>query len=218
MTIVSFCTVLKEYIRITSAYIKNMQNQIDPASILFESFVPNNDLSALISRYRTGPFRPTVTVFEPLDKNMSQTVFGLDLRRWAFGTRWVLPKEEGTSSLAMVPGPLRAMLERLDDGYADMKSFEERRKIWIYEASFSLSNQFCGRKADPACHSPQVPLNTVHSLRAVLVEAGPNPPKKVLDRDLPIVAATLKLWVRFYHLRLCALGRLNADCLSLLDP
>lgn len=131
-------SVLTEYVRITSSHLKAMQNQIDPASILLESFSPMNDLASIISRYRTGPFRPSVIVFEPLDRNISRnTVFGLDLKRWAFGTKWMLPEvdETSTGSLALVPIPLRMMLARLEDAYARVKSFEERRKIWIYEVS-----------------------------------------------------------------------------------
>lgn len=72
-----------------------------------------------ISRYRTGTFRPTVTVFEPFNKDLSSVVFGTDLRKWADGKGWKLPKdgEEMPSTLELVPSVLKALLEALETGY-----------------------------------------------------------------------------------------------------
>lgn len=73
-----------------------------------------------ISRYRTGTFRPTVTIFEPFDKNLSSVVFGTNLTRWAEGKEWKLPKEGmdmPANKLELVPSVLKALLEALEAGY-----------------------------------------------------------------------------------------------------
>ena len=92
-----------------------------------------------ISRYRTGTFRPTVTVYEPFDKNLSSVVFGIDLRRWADGKGWKLPKEgeEMPETVELVPSVLKALLVALNKGYESVEDGGERRRTWIYEVSQS---------------------------------------------------------------------------------
>ncbi|KAL7412368.1 hypothetical protein BDY24DRAFT_392691 [Mrakia frigida] len=171
-------TVLGEFQRITGESLVALKGVQDTSALLLDSFVPESDLAATISRYRTGTFRPTVTVFEPFDKNLSSVVFGIDLLRWADGKGWKLPKdgEEMPSTLELVPSVLKALLEALESGYKTVEDVGERRRTWVYE----------------------VPLVTTHDVRAVLLDAADGSGEissKILQEDLPVLAATVKLWL-----------------------
>lgn len=50
-------------------------------------------------------------------------MFGIDLRKWADGKGWKLPKdgEEMPSTLELVPSVLKALLEALETGYKSVE-------------------------------------------------------------------------------------------------
>lgn len=193
-------TVLKEYQRLTSALPAALQPSFETSDLLLDSYSPASDLDALIQRYRTGPFRPQVDVYEPFADAKSEVVFGGDLFTWAESIDWRLPgeKEQEKEEGELLHPVVRSLLGRLKTGYADLPDDDgesplsilrclvraadcpllscrstERRKVWIYD----------------------VPLQATHALRDALVvlpDGAASIPEDLLKRDLPVIAATLR--------------------------
>jgi hypothetical protein len=87
----------------------------DRSSTLVTSYQPDNDLKALIERYRTGPFHPTPQVYESVAHDESDIVFGIDLRKWAEGG-WVA-LTTGEQKKELYPNVLSALLDGLQEAY-----------------------------------------------------------------------------------------------------
>ncbi|KAF8347678.1 hypothetical protein F5887DRAFT_953662 [Amanita rubescens] len=81
----------------------------------------DSDLTALIERYRTGPFRPTAQIYESVSHDEADVVFGIDLRRWAEGGWHELTTGEDKKEL--IP-PV---------AYQQLPNDLEKRRSWIYE-------------------------------------------------------------------------------------
>ena len=157
------------------------------------AYLPDSDLSALIERYRTGPFRPQPQVYESVAHDESDVFFGIDLRRWSEGGWGTLHGE--AQNKPQIPPVLTALLDGLQQAYPNLPNdgggsclayFEygtedhsinsERRKAWVYE----------------------VPLTAVHHLRESLNAVHPEQPIPsdiTTKYDPPILASAVKLWL-----------------------
>ncbi len=68
-----------------------LEAPIERSASHIAAYLPDSDLSALIERYRTGPFRPQSQVYESVAHDESDVFFGINLRRWseADGARYM---------------------------------------------------------------------------------------------------------------------------------
>ncbi|KAG6890096.1 hypothetical protein C0995_012045 [Termitomyces sp. Mi166 len=167
-------TVLLQYQGTLANLPKSLEPSLDRQATLVASYQPENDLTALIERYRTGPFRPDPQVYEGVVHDESDVVFGIDLRRWAEGGWYALTT--GEEKKESVPLVLTALFEGLQEAYKKLPNDNERRKTWIYE----------------------VPLPAVHHLREALNSLPAGQPIAVdlfAKYDAPVIASTIKLWV-----------------------
>ncbi|KAI9458178.1 hypothetical protein BJY52DRAFT_1270186 [Lactarius psammicola] len=138
------------------------------------AYLPDSDLSALIERYRTGPFRPQPQVYESVAHDESDVLFGIDLRRWSEGGWSTLHGE--AQDKPQIPPVLTALLDGLQLAYPKLSNDDERRKAWIYE----------------------VPLTAVHHLRESLNAVHPEQPIPadiMTNYDPPVLASAVKLWL-----------------------
>lgn len=145
---------------------------MERSSTLIAAFQPDSDLTALIERYRTGPFRPTPQIYESVAHDEPDVVFGIDLRKWAESGWSVNPDEKKDP----IPPVLTALLSGVEEAYSRAPNDVEKRKSWIYD----------------------VPLSAVHHLREILngVEPGqPFSPELFTRFDAPVIASTIKLWM-----------------------
>lgn len=167
-------TVLLQYHGTLSNLPKGLEPSLERSATLIAAYQPESDLTALIERYRTGPFRPDPQVYESVAHDESDVVFGIDLRKWAEGG-WdaMTTGEEKHDTL---PPVFSALLAGVKDAYERVPSDDEKRKAWIYD----------------------VPLPAVHLLREALNAVPPEQaiPAELFARyDAPVVAATIKLWL-----------------------
>ncbi|KAI0322821.1 hypothetical protein OF83DRAFT_1048625 [Amylostereum chailletii] len=167
-------TVLLQYHGTLSNLPKSLEPSMERSNTHIAAYLPEADLTALIERYRTGPFRPTPQVYESVAHDEADVVFGIDLRRWADGGWGAL--HNGTEKKEIIPPVLSALLEGLQQAYPKLRNDDEKRKSWIYE----------------------VPLPAVHHLRESLNAVEPEQliPQEMLTRyDAPVLASTVKLWM-----------------------
>ena len=146
---------------------------MERSGTLISAYQPESDLTALIERYRTGPFRPDPQVYESVAHDESDVVFGIDLRKWAEGGWYALT--QGEAKRDAIPPVLTVLLLGLDEAYERLPNDIEKRKTWIYD----------------------VPLPAVHYLRESLNANPPNQPfptDLVAKFDAPVIASCIKLW------------------------
>lgn len=138
------------------------------------AYLPDSDLSALIERYRTGPFHPQPQVYESVAHDESDVLFGIDLRKWSEGGWSTLHGE--AQNKPPIPPVLTALLDGLQQAYPNLPNDDERRKAWIYE----------------------VPLTAVHHLRESLNAIPPEQPipaEIMSNYDPPVLGSAVKLWL-----------------------
>jgi hypothetical protein len=82
------------------------------------AYLPDSDISALIERYRTGPFRPQPQVYESVAHDESDVLFGIDLRRWSEGGWSSLHGE--VQNRPLVPPVLTTLLDGLTQAYPQL--------------------------------------------------------------------------------------------------
>lgn len=75
-------------------------------------------MTALIERYRTGPFRPDAQVYESVAHDESDVVFGIDLRKWAEGGWSMITSEEEKKDV--FPPVITALLAGLSEAYGKL--------------------------------------------------------------------------------------------------
>ncbi|KAF9072244.1 hypothetical protein BDP27DRAFT_1320622 [Rhodocollybia butyracea] len=168
-------TVLLQYQGTVANLPKSLEPIIERQGTLVAAYQPENDLSALIERYRTGPFRPDAQVYESVAHDESDVVFGIDLRKWAEGG-WSTLMSTDEEKKDTIPPVVDALLNGITAAYAKLPNDAEKRKSWIYE----------------------VPLSAVHHLREALnaIPLGqPIKPELFEPFDAPVIAATIKLWL-----------------------
>ncbi|KAJ3835952.1 hypothetical protein F5878DRAFT_566406 [Lentinula raphanica] len=168
-------TVLLQYQGTLANIPKSLEPITERQGTLIAAYQPENDLNALIERYRTGPFRPDAQVYESVAHDESDVVFGIDLRKWAEGG-WSMMMSPNEEQKETVPPVVEALLAAVTAAYDKLPNDAEKRKSWIYE----------------------VPLASVHHLREALNAVPPDQPIKpelFEPFDAPVIAATLKLWL-----------------------
>ena len=174
-------TVLLQYHGTVSNLPKSLEPSRERSTTLLSAFQPEQDLVALIERYRTGPFRPNPQVYESVSHEELDVVFGIDLRKWSeagWHATFVAQNEEENKQVGkkeLVPQLLTAMLAGLETAYKRSTNDAEKRKAWIYE----------------------VPLGAIHQLRETLntIPIGqPYPPDLFAKFDAPVIAGCIKLW------------------------
>lgn len=94
---------------------KSLEPAIERSATLIAAYQPESDLTALIERYRTGPFRPDPQVYESVAHDEFDVVFGVDLRKWAEGGWDAL--STGQEKKELVPPVLTVLLDGLSEGY-----------------------------------------------------------------------------------------------------
>ncbi|PPQ63306.1 hypothetical protein CVT24_006751 [Panaeolus cyanescens] len=171
-------TVLLQYQGTLQNVPKSFEPSLERSATLIAAYQPESDLTALIERYRTGPFRPDPQIYESVAHDESDVVFGIDLRKWAEGGWYALTQGEQKKDL--VPPVLTAMLNGLDAAYERVPNDLEKRKSWIYE----------------------VPLPVTHHLREALNAVPPEQPfslEMFSKFDAPVIASCVKLWALELH-------------------
>ncbi|KAF9245227.1 hypothetical protein BU15DRAFT_41061 [Melanogaster broomeanus] len=152
---------------------KAFEPTLGRSATLIATYQPDSDLTALIERYRTGPFRPVPQLYESVAQDESDVVFGIDLRKWAEGGWSALTSGEEKKEL--IPPVLTALLNGVTESYTRLPSDAEKRKAWIYD----------------------VPLPALHHLREALNAVPPEQPfsPEMLSKyDAPVLAGCVKLW------------------------
>jgi hypothetical protein len=99
---------------------KSLEPSIERSATLVAAYQPESDLTALIERYRTGPFRPDAQVYESVVHGECDVVFGIDLRKWAEGGWAALALGEEKKEL--VPPVVTALLKGLNDAYGRLQN------------------------------------------------------------------------------------------------
>ncbi|KAF9045812.1 hypothetical protein BDZ89DRAFT_979706 [Hymenopellis radicata] len=167
-------TVLLQYQGTVSNLPKALEPSVERSGTLIAAYQPESDLTALIERYRTGPFRPDAQVYESVSHDESDVLFGIDLRKWAEGGWSVMsPSEEKKDA---IPAVVSALLQGITESYKKLPEEAEKRKSWIYE----------------------VPLQAPHHLREalnVIPPEEPIPAELFTKYDAPVIASTIKLWL-----------------------
>lgn len=98
---------------------KSLEPIIERQGTLIAAYQPENDLSALIERYRTGPFRPDAQVYESVAHDESDVVFGIDLRKWAEGG-WSTLMSADEEKKETIPPVVDALLNGITAAYAKL--------------------------------------------------------------------------------------------------
>lgn len=166
-------TVLLQYQGTLATIPKAFEPSIERSATLVASYQPDGDLTALMERYRTGPFRPVPQLYESVAHDESDVVFGIDLRKWAEGGWNALTSGEEKKDL--IPPVLTALLYALKETYDRLPNDSEKRKAWIYE----------------------VPLPALHHLREALNGVPPDQPfslEMLTKYGAPVLAGGIKLW------------------------
>ncbi|KAI9464211.1 hypothetical protein HD554DRAFT_2206321 [Boletus coccyginus] len=166
-------TVLLQYQGTLAILPKAFEPTLQTSTTLIASYQPDSDLTALMERYRTGPFRPVPQLYESVTHDESDVVFGIDLRKWAEGGWSALTS--GEEKMDTIPPVLTALLDGLAESYMRLPSDAEKRKVWIYD----------------------VPLPALHHLREALNAVLPGQPfssEMLAMYDAPVLAGCVKLW------------------------
>jgi hypothetical protein len=116
MRIVSI--VLLQYQGTLSNIPKYFVPSIERSATLIATYQPETDLTALIERYRTGPFRPEPHVYESVSQSGFDVAFGIDLRKWAEGGWSTLMSENVKKDL--LPPVLTSLLAGLEAAHAKL--------------------------------------------------------------------------------------------------
>lgn len=121
-------TVLLQFQGTVANLPKALEAPLERSATLIATFQPENDLTALIERYRTGPFRPAPQVYESIAHDESDVVFGIDLRKWAEGG-WDT-RSAGSEKKELVPPVLTALLGALTEAYPKLDNDAGECHLW----------------------------------------------------------------------------------------
>jgi len=114
------CAVLLQYQGTLAILPKAFEPTLQTSTTLIASYQPDSDLTALMERYRTGPFRPVPQLYESVAHDESDVVFGIDLRKWAEGGWSALTS--GEEKMDKIPPVLTALLDSLAESYMRLPS------------------------------------------------------------------------------------------------
>jgi hypothetical protein len=110
-----YYVVLLQYQGTVANLPKSLEPSLERSTTLIAAYQPESDLTALIERYRTGPFRPNPQVYESVAHDECDVVFGIDLRKWAEGG-WEAVST-GQERKELVPPVITALLDGLIEVY-----------------------------------------------------------------------------------------------------
>lgn len=110
--------VLLQYQGTLATLPKSFERTLETSATLIASYQPDSDLTALMERYRTGPFRPVPQLYESVAHDESDVVFGIDLRKWAEGGWSALTS--GEEKRETIPPVLTALLDGLSESYTKL--------------------------------------------------------------------------------------------------
>jgi hypothetical protein len=113
-------TVLLQFHGTLSNLPRALEAPIERSASHIAAYLPDSDLSALIERYRTGPFRPQPEVYESVAHDESDVFFGIDLRRWSEGGWNSLHGE--IQNKPLVPPVLTTLLDGLTQAYPQLQN------------------------------------------------------------------------------------------------
>jgi len=113
-------TVLLQFHGTLSNLPRALEAPIERSASHIAAYLPDSDLSALIERYRTGPFRPQPEVYESVAHDESDVFFGIDLRRWSEGGWNSLHGDFQNKPL--VPPVLTTLLDGLTQAYPQLQN------------------------------------------------------------------------------------------------
>jgi hypothetical protein len=111
-------TVLLQFHGTLSNLPRALEAPLERSASHIAAYLPDSDLSALIERYRTGPFRPQPQVYESVAHDESDVFFGIDLRRWSEGGWNSLHSE--AQKRPPIPPVLTALLDGLNQAYPQL--------------------------------------------------------------------------------------------------
>ena len=109
---------------------KSYEASVDRSSTLISAYNPDSDLKALIERYRTGPFRPKAYVFESITHEEGDSVFGIDLRKWADGG-WGSDEVRRDSLPPVLTALLNALNAQYDEITDDPGMWTLLVRVWL---------------------------------------------------------------------------------------
>ena len=109
------CIVLLQYQGTVANLRKSLEPSVERSATLIAAYQPESDLTALIERYRTGPFRPDPQVYESVTHEECDVVFGVDLGKWAEGGWEAFTK--GQEKKELVPPVITALLNGIGEAY-----------------------------------------------------------------------------------------------------
>ena len=113
-------TVLLQFHGTLSNLPRALEAPLERSASHIAAYLPDSDLSAVIERYRTGPFRPQPQVYESVAHDESDVLFGIDLRKWSEGG-WN-PLHSETQDKPLVPPVLTVLLDGLTRGYPQLSN------------------------------------------------------------------------------------------------
>lgn len=129
-----FPLVLLQYQGTLANLPKGVDPSIERQATLVASYQPESDLTALIERYRTGPFRPGPQVYESVSHDESDVVFGIDLRKWAEGGWFALTS--GEEKKETIPPVVTALLSGLNEIYTRLETDSGMLITWEFKSVF----------------------------------------------------------------------------------
>jgi hypothetical protein len=185
-------TVLLQFHGTLSNLPRSLEPPLERSASHIAAYLPDSDLSALIERYRTGPFRPQPQVYESVAHDESDVLFGIDLRRWSEGG-WGSPHNEAQPK-PPIPPVLTALLDGLNQVYPRMSNDVGESSV----RSVPDTHIYCAHLEKRKAWIYQVPLPAVHHLRESLNAIPPEQPipADILTKyDAPVLASTVKLWL-----------------------
>ena len=96
------------------------KKSFESSATLVAAFSPEQDLTNLIERYKTGPFRPSPQVFKSVDHE-PDVAWGVDLRQWAGEGGWNAIRA-GEKGKEHVPPVLASLLGALKEAYPKLEN------------------------------------------------------------------------------------------------
>ncbi|GJN92015.1 hypothetical protein Rhopal_005043-T1 [Rhodotorula paludigena] len=163
-------SVLKSFHAAIAALPKLIDGSLERVGQTLELVRPETDLKGVMERRRTGPFQPSPVMFVSHYSDPALSTFGIDLRKFDETN----PDKE-SKPVPPVVGVLLDAIGKKGEGVEDA----ERRKAWLYEVPLAAQHQLRS-----ILNSPSTLALPASELTAV-----------VAPFDLPILCATLKLWL-----------------------
>ncbi|GJJ11361.1 hypothetical protein Clacol_005593 [Clathrus columnatus] len=203
-------TVLLQYQGIIANIPGALHSSFERSSVAVTSFQPETDIIALIERYRTGPFRPCPPLYESITHEQGDSIFGVDLRKWAHeGGYNAIPSIEDQKDFDkqdLVPNVVRGILSGLAEAYSKLPDDTGECPHYFKHEFLTHLSLAALQSVAKFGFTMHVPLPSVHHLREAINTLRPPgvvPMDLMAKYDAPILASTLKLWLLELNPPLC---------------